>query len=437
MQTAEELQRIIERLNAENNKIMSAKEDAEMRAVTFETDLASLLQDTDAEFVKLSSEVEGWKRMANQGKIMLEGMQTKVDSLEKERDEMNMQRSADTKKIESLKSKLDVSERSREEDMQGLSRIGEMEDEMERWKHKANREKVRMEGMQVKMNGLEKERKKMKFQHKKDIKDMESVEERCKILEEENRKLKKLLKKYDHNGYHRSGSRNDRSEGKDKTRNNEDALLNDTSSHKGGKIPSRHSSKSLDSFMDAVLDVVSSKPQSPSTPIRSRRCSNEERPSTPNSSSQATDVPSSWHGGKTKGVFMVPTKGCSPKDLPQAAASPASWHGGKKKNIVMVPTKGSSPNDSPLSNTATPPTSSHSKKSILKVPIGITDLPIESSDDVSTNCAFTARSSVSTLQTLDEMEALIGSIMARENDGIDRSSRSGNDVDRSSKSGPF
>jgi hypothetical protein len=41
------------------------------------------------------------------------------------------------------------------------------------------------------------------------------------------------------------------------------------------------------------------------------------------------------------------------------------------------------------------------------------------------------------LQTLDEMEALIGSIMARENDGIDRSSRSGNDVDRSSKSGPF
>ena len=71
-------------MQLEFQKLRSAKLDAEMKAQTLETDLVSSQQERDAEFMSISEEMEKWKRLAHNEKVRYDGIQSKVEQLEKE-----------------------------------------------------------------------------------------------------------------------------------------------------------------------------------------------------------------------------------------------------------------------------------------------------------------------------------------------------------------
>jgi len=89
--TAEQLDGLVEMMQMEFQKLRRAKMNAEMKASTLETDLVSLQQEQDAEYVSLSEEVQKWKRMAQEEKMRYESAQAKVAVLEEDNLKMKME----------------------------------------------------------------------------------------------------------------------------------------------------------------------------------------------------------------------------------------------------------------------------------------------------------------------------------------------------------
>jgi len=82
--TAEQLHNLIQMMQTEFQKLRSAKVNAEMKAQTLETDLVSLQQERDAEFMSLSEDIQKWKRKAQEENARCEGFQEEVKRLEDE-----------------------------------------------------------------------------------------------------------------------------------------------------------------------------------------------------------------------------------------------------------------------------------------------------------------------------------------------------------------
>ena len=105
LQTAEQLRDLIELMQAEFQKLKQAKDSAEMKAQTLETDISRMEQEHDAEFVKLSSDCEHWKNMAQQEQARYDSVVHKMDRLEAENDTMKLQWS------KAIKSKSEMDEK--------------------------------------------------------------------------------------------------------------------------------------------------------------------------------------------------------------------------------------------------------------------------------------------------------------------------------------